>query len=131
MYCADTTFLIDILKQNPDAAALAHKIEGEYLITTAINSFELLSGAYGELHRHPAAVDKAHELLEVFSVLPLTQEGIERAAQAMGELLRKGRPIEASDCLAIGISLSHGCKKIITRNKEHFARIPDIEVITY
>lgn len=131
MYCADTTFLIDILEKDEGASALAQKIVGEHLITTSINSFELLSGAYGELNRHPGAVDKAHELLDAFTILPLTQEGVERAAQVMGELFRKGRPIESTDCLSVGISLSHGCKRIITRNKEHFARIPDVEVITY
>ncbi len=131
MYCADTTFLIDSLRRCHGAASLSRKIEGSHLITTAINSFELLGGAYGELNRRPSSVDNAHALLETITVLPLTSEGVERAAQVMGELFRKGQRIEAADCLTMGIALSHGCNKIITRNKKHFERIPGVEVVSY
>ncbi len=131
-YALDTTFLIDLLKNNPQAKELAIKIAHEYLCTTPINVYELLLGFYSskpeDLKR---LIERSHILLDRLNLLPLTNEAIERSAEIGGFLNRKGWKIDHTDCLIAGALLANGCTTLVTRNADHFKRIPGIKVKTY
>ncbi len=130
MYCADTTFIVDLLRNRYSALQLLRKLESEEIVTTPITIFEVLTGAYRDQAR-PSAVERAKRMLETFPLLELTPESVDKSAQIMARLYDEGQPIEETDCLIAGAALSHKFTKIITRNKDHFERVPGVEVITY
>ncbi|HUI40500.1 MAG TPA: type II toxin-antitoxin system VapC family toxin [Terriglobia bacterium] len=118
MTIADTDVLIDFLGgQKPGAGAVAAALSTGQLHTTAVSSFELLSGA--RLPRERRAVES---LLDSVPVLPLDREAAARAAAVRQELDRSGVGIGMADSLIAGIALVQGAS-LLTRNRRHFERI--------
>ena len=126
IYCADTTFLIDLFKGDEGAVNLADKINGFEVITTPINIFEFMMGAYlsneSEIHK---------KFLQPFISTEIRNLEAEKAAEIQATLFKKGIPIDKEDCLVASSALLEGCSRIITRNKRHFDKIPGIKVISY
>jgi predicted nucleic acid-binding protein len=60
-----------------------------------------------------------------------TGESTLRSAKIVGELKRKGSPIDVLDALVAGISLAHGRDVVVTRNKRHFENVKGLKVETY
>src|ERR1017187_10761634 len=84
MMIADSDVLIDFLRdRSPWAGRIELEIKTGHLATTAINSFELLSGA-----KSAADQEKVSRLLASLTVLGLTPEASARAAEG-------GRPPES------------------------------------
>jgi len=125
----DTCFLIDVLKGVPEAVEYADGIDGGF--TTAVNVYELFFGVeYGALDREARRLE-AESLIERLEVLPLDYESSRFAARFMGDLYRRGEPVDALDVFTAAIGLRHGCNSVVTRNKRHFERFPEITVELY
>ena len=133
MKCIDTTFMIDLLRGNKNAIKKAIDLELEdKIITTEVSVFELY---YGILHRKGKNIKdyikKLNKFLDKLEVLPLDRKSSIKAAKIASELTKRGLEIGSHDCMIAGITLSNGCKTIITDNVEHFKRIKELEVETY
>ncbi len=132
MICLDSNFIIDILRKKPKALQRFEDINKDFIVTTIINLYELMSGVY-------AAKDKnqekhfsiLNEFLTNIQVLQLDSFSIEKASKINGELSLKGQIIDDLDILIAGICLSNNCGTIITENIKHFSRIKGLEVIVY
>ena len=129
MYCVDTTFLIDLFNAEKEALALASELEDEEIATTHVNVFEFMSGVYHK--KNERLTDAALRTISAFTILDLDTQSTLRAAQINASLRAKGKPIDSGDCLTAGISLSHNCHQIVTRNKKHFEHIEGVEVVSY
>ena len=123
MIIADTDILIDYTSGvQPITNRIAAYRQAQQLQTTVINSFELLSGAEGKKG------DRIRLLLSATPILLLDQEAAERAAELRRGLERKGEYIGMNDCLIAGIALTHNLP-LVTRNRKHFGRVPDLKLI--
>ena len=123
MMVADSDVLIDFLRdRSPWAGRIELEIKTGHLATTAINSFELLSGA-----KSAADQEKVSRLLASLTVLGLTPEASERAAEVRRSLESQGQGIGMADYLIAGVSLVSG-GVLLTRNQDHFGRVPDLKL---
>ena len=123
MMVADSDVLIDFLRdRSPWAGRIELEIKTGHLATTAINSFELLSGA-----KSAADQEKVSRLLASLTVLGLTPEASERAAEVRRSLESQGQGIGMADYLIAGVCLASG-GVLLTRNQDHFGRVPDLKL---
>lgn len=124
MIVADSDVLIDFLR---GSGATAARVESELrrggLCTTAVNRFELLSGAKG-VRQHAVILD----LLAALETLPLDHAAADRAASFRRELERAGEPIGMADSLIAGIvAIQNGV--LLTRNVKHYRRIKALSLL--
>jgi predicted nucleic acid-binding protein len=123
MMIADSDVLIDFLRdRDPWAGRIELEIKTGHLATTAINSFELLSGA-----KSTAELEKVSQLLAALTVMGVSPEASERAAAVRRTLESQGQGIGLADCLIAGVCLANG-GVLLTRNQEHFGRVPDLKI---
>jgi tRNA(fMet)-specific endonuclease VapC len=123
MMIADSDVLIDFLRgRSPWRERIKLEIKTGHLATTAINSFELLSGAKDRAER-----DKVSRLLGALTVLGVTPAASEHAAAIRRELEAAGNGIGMADYLVAGVCLAHR-GVLLTRNLDHFARVPDLTI---
>lgn len=92
--------------------------------TTAITAFELRSG--GLSARQQRAVS---ELLDALPILPLTAAEAAIAANLRLDLEARGEGIGMADYLIAAICLSRRAI-LLTRNRRHFERVPDLSLAT-
>jgi tRNA(fMet)-specific endonuclease VapC len=121
---ADTDVLIDyLIGSQPAKDQVLAYIESDSLQTTAINCFEILSGA----HEY-ARGQQTRAFVADLSVLPLDRDSAARAAQIRQELEGRGFSIGMADSLIAGIALAHGLP-LLTRNRKHFEKIEGLSLI--
>ena len=125
MMIADTDVLIDFLaNRSPVADRIALELEHAALQTTAVTRFELLAGARMARQERMIA-----ELLAALPTLPLDAAAADRAAAVRRSLEKKGQGIGMGDSLIAGIVLANQ-GILLTRNREHFERVPDLKLGT-
>jgi len=130
--CLDATVLVDLLREDPGAAAKVAELEAEGpLATTEANAFELYFGIHLRPERREVAERHAASLLARLEVLPLDRAGAMRAGAIAADLRRRGQDIGFVDVLTAGIALSHGITTVVTRNVGHFRRVRDLLVESY
>ena len=130
MILADTTLLIDFLRDKPSAVMAVQKYQAR-LFTTEINIFELIVGVYLSTVPTQRYLEKIRYLESQLVVLPLTRAATLEAGKIAGMLIKNGKKIEGTDSLIAGISMVNGIRDIITLNSGHFGRIPGINVVPY
>ena len=124
MIVADTDVLIDALRgREPSATRVRAGLRDGTLVTTSVNAFELLSGARTAHERD--AVDR---LLGAMSILPLDATASGNAAACRRDLEATGRTIGTGEYLIVGICLGRAAS-LLTRNRKHFDRFPDLVVV--
>lgn len=123
MMVADSDVLIDFLRgRDPWAGRIKLEIATGHLATTAINTFELLSGAKSDADR-----EKVERLLAALTVLGVTPHASQRAADIRRGLEAAGQGIGLADYLIAGVCLVNG-GVLLTRKREHFGRVPDLHL---
>lgn len=123
MMIADSDVLIDFLRgHDPWAGRIELEIKTGQLATTAINNFELLSGAKSD-----AELEKVSRLLAALTVLGVSPEASERAAEVRRTLEAQGQGIGLADYLIAGVCLANG-GVLLTRNQGHFGRVPYLKL---
>ena len=127
MTCLDSDVLVDFLKKRPDAIELLTVIEARdgILRTTAINSFEVLSGI--SIAAESKKYDEAIQFFSRFTVFDLTFEVSQKAAEIYEGLKSKGLLIDTGDILIAAIVLANN-ETLVTRNTKHFERIPGLRL---
>ena len=121
MIVADTDVLIDALRgHEPSASRVIGGLRDGTLVTTSITVFELQSGGRSE-HEH----EVIGTLLAAVSILPFDERAGHQAASCRRELESRGVTVGMGDYLIAGICLSHGAS-LLTRNRKHFDRIPNL-----
>ena len=132
MICLDTTLIIDFLKNNPRAINICNKLKHEILVTTTVNTFELLFGILRKKQiNYNKEIEGLMEFINNVDVLSLDYKSSVRASEVASDLVKKGLQIESNDCLIAGTMLANNCNTLITLDKEHFERIKGIKVETY
>ncbi len=130
MAVLDTSFLIDILHNQPTAVQQLTELEQteKDLFITAPTVMELWEGAL--LCNLPQKEkNKIEALLSSLSELPFDTTSAKRAAEILVYLTKKGQIIETEDIMIAGIAMASG-EKVVTKD-EHFTRILGLRVLKY
>lgn len=123
----DTNILSLFFRGHPQVVAefAAYLQEYDAINFSIITYYEIVSGLK---HRD------AHNQLTLFlefaaqnTILPLTQEAADVAAEVYADLRKKGQPIDDVDLLIAGTAIVNGLT-LITDNRKHFDRIAQLEV---
>lgn len=133
MKAVDTTFLIDLLRGNAGAIRKAREMdESGGAATTVVNLLEITYGIYKSRDiDHEHLLSDAEKLLAKLEVFPLDVQAAIEAGKVLGTLSREGKTVDVLDGMIGTIALANGCNTIVTRNVEHFSRIPNLKVETY
>ena len=127
MKCLDSDLLIAILRGKLDARSKMEELDGEGRnVTTSINIFEILYGAYHSSNKEKN-IEDAKRLLSRLDAMPLDVESANRAAMIAADLAEKGEPVDFRDVLVAGIALTNGLS-LVTRNAKHFSRIGKLRI---
>ena len=131
MICLDSTFLIDVLRDDTKAIEkLREMVADDKVVTTIINASEMLFGFYGAKIQQKE-IEIAKSFLARILVLGLDIPAILKSGEIRRGLMKEGRLIGTNDLLTAGIMLHNGCSTILTRDVKDFERISGISVITY
>ncbi len=136
MWLADTTFIIDLVNNDEGAVKIAKKIDSMHSIVfiSAITIQEYLRGTYYLFGNKPDQIDeklsKAEGDLVRFSGIDMDYNVAKAAAQIDADLTRKGEQIGYADVL-IGATAQFYQLTLLTRNKDHFERIPKLKTEVY
>ena len=136
MWLADMTFIIDLINNDEEAVKIARKIDSMHTIVfiSTITIQEYLRGIYYLFGDKPDQIEeklsKAEGDLVRFSWIELNYNIAKAAAQIDADLTRKGMQIGYADVL-IGATAQLFQLTLLTRNKDHFERIPSIKIQIY
>jgi tRNA(fMet)-specific endonuclease VapC len=123
----DTNILSLFFRGHPQVVAKFQAYLAEYdtISLSIISYYEVVSGL-----RHRDAQKQLEQFLEFSSqntILPLTQEAADVAANLYADLRKKGQPIDDIDLLIAGTAIANGLVAV-TQNRKHFDRIMGLEV---
>ena len=124
----DSDVLIDLLRNEPDTAALIKSLETTHeLGTTDINAFELYLGGY-KSRKMESEVTAAKGLLNTLFLIGTNEAAMELSAKIISDLERQGNPIDIRDLFIASICIVHSLK-LLTRNRKHFEKIRGLKLV--
>lgn len=131
MVCIDTSFLIALLRRDPNAESKLESIlqEGETLTTTPICACELFAGAY-RAKKRDLEIKRVKEFLSRMELLEFSTQACERFGRIRNELESTGTPIGDFDIMIAAIALAHH-QPVLTADVEHFHKISGLTVETW
>jgi tRNA(fMet)-specific endonuclease VapC len=126
-YCLDSNICISFL--NNTSPKIAERLKAMGRLDVAIPSMvkaELLWGA--EKSRCRAAnLDRAHEFLRAFEIIPFCSGAAEIYSRIRTDLEVKGQPIGPNDLIVAATTLTRNAA-LVTNNEREFSRVPGLRV---
>lgn len=131
MVCLDTSFIIDIMRENTEAIQLRKKLErsNDSLAIASPTIIELIRGL-DSVNLKEMEKDKIEEFINLVTTLSLDKKSAVRAGGIDVELIREGEKVDIEDVMIAAIAITNN-EKLITRNKKHFERIKNLEIESY
>lgn len=126
----DTDTLSFFFKKHPKVIQKVQAYGQVYnrLNISIITYYEILNGLlYRDAKRQ--LIGFKH-FIQANTLLPLTQDATQIAAEIYAELRRTGQPIGHTDVLIAGIAIANNMP-LVTNNTKHFARIPHLTLINW
>ena len=125
-YLVDTDWIIDYLNADRRAIALFADLVGERLGMSLVTYGEVYDGIY--YGRKPVESEAGFvRLLHVIYVIDLNEAIMRRFALIRGGLRKAGLAIGDSGIMIAATALHHDLT-LVTRNLDHFQRIPDLKI---
>ncbi|MEM2936059.1 MAG: type II toxin-antitoxin system VapC family toxin [Candidatus Bathyarchaeia archaeon] len=132
----DTTYLIDLINGDEGAVKKAGEVDVEdtFKAISIVTAHEYLRGVY-HLHMHEkklleSKLGRAEAELSRFEVIPYTYDIAKVAAKIDAILISEGISISLTDIIIAATAL-HYKLTLVTRNIDHFKRIPELNIETY
>jgi tRNA(fMet)-specific endonuclease VapC len=123
-YLIDTDWVASYLNGRQEATELFSRIEQEDLFISLITYGEIYDGIY--YGRNPRQFERVfRELLKGVQIVPLNRAITQRFARVRGALRSGGQIIGDLDLLIAATALHHG-PTLVTPNRRHFQRIPNL-----
>lgn len=130
MIGVDTNIIVDILRKHMSLEKLQQYAD-EDLWTSEVVAYELLYGAYASKEMTAEKIKYVEAILDTFiAIIPFNRKAVVKAAKIGGRLTKQGQMIDHMDILIAGSLIAHGCTKFLTKDKQDFERIKELEVIT-
>jgi tRNA(fMet)-specific endonuclease VapC len=125
-YLLDADWIIHLLAGNKDVADRIHHLEPEDIAISLVTVAEVYEDAF--TYANPGAHLQAfRDFLSHFELLNLNLAIMERFAEIRSYLRRRGELISDFDIL-LGATALHYDLIVLTENKRHFKRIPDLKL---
>ena len=131
MACLDTNFIIDFIKGKIDIEEVNQL--GEFISISSPSIVEIIRGLHLKKtlqHIKQNEEEKIENTLNSLNILQLNKESAKIAGRLQAELINKGEDIGIIDILIAAITLLNN-ETLITRNKKHFEKIPNLKIQTY
>lgn len=128
----DTSFLEDVAREDAAALETATTIQEAEIPerVSVISLYELYWGV-GYVDRPEAEIAEIGAVLETKELYPVTPEIARKAGRLAGHLSSIGEPLnDPGDELIAATGIVHE-EPVLTRNVDHFERIPMLRVETY
>ena len=123
----DTSIIVDVDRGKEDVIELCKRLTStDSALISAVSVSEILTGSYLRKD-YKAAVKKAEKVLNQFRWVPLDGETAKLVAQLNAYLISKGQPIEYQDVAIAASFLVECCDVLLTENKDHFERLPNLK----
>ena len=122
----DTDVLVDFLRNGIDDEGVFQGVKERTIqaCISVITLFELYNGAL--LSNNPKQkLEDLARLLGSVEVLVFDKSQSYVASKSYAYLVKKGIPLEMRDILIAACAIAHNLK-LLTRNKRHFNRIPEL-----
>ena len=130
----ETSFLVDRLREvkraqrGPASQKLESLKENEVMISV-FTLCELRAGA--ELSDHPREeLERVMQLVEPLPVIYPDSSFPVLYGEIVADLTRRGTPIPAMDLL-LAVLAKRFAVPVLTRDVQHFSKIPGLEIVTY
>jgi predicted nucleic acid-binding protein len=123
----DTSIIVDVDRGREDVIDLCKQLtstNSAFISTVSVS--EILTGSYLRKD-YIAAAKKAEQVLSQFRWVPLNGQIAKHTAQLNAYLISKGQPIEYQDVVIAASFLAECCDVLLTENKEHFDRLPNLK----
>lgn len=130
MIALDTTAIIDFFRKDTNLKKVLDSLDDKF-VTTVINYWEIQCGLNPKDSRFSEENEFYEILFNDLITFDLDKESIKKASEIFWELANSGQMIDDFDSIIAGSLITNGVTKLITRNKKHFQRIPNIHVIDY
>lgn len=127
----DTSFIIDLLHDDPDAVeylALIEKTNRPEKVAS-ITVLELYE-AVPQLDVPERRQQKILNVLDTRHAVAADETVMRKAGKISGALSARGDEIDREDCIIGATALLHD-EPVVTRNTDHFTRIDGLDVETY
>jgi len=127
----DTSFLVDVLRGDPDALEVLELVEraNRPEKVASITSLELYEGV--RRSQKPEAEKRTVlDVLDSKHVIPADHGIMRRAGELSGQLIDDGHRIDREDCIIAATAIQEN-DAVLTRNVAHFDRIANLDVETY
>lgn len=132
----DTTYLIDLINGYEGAVKKAGEVDVEDLFKaiSIVTAHEYLRGIY-HLYMHErklleSKLMRAEAELSRFEIIPYAYDVAKVAAKIDAVLISKGISVSFADIIIAATAL-HYKLTLVTRNIDHFKRIPELNIETY
>jgi len=123
----DTDVCVDLLREPQALISRLRPLEERGpLLTTAITVQELYEGAH-RAHNADRERRRVEHLLRSLDVLSYGESAATAAGGLAGALLDDGAPIGDLDTAIAAITLEHDAT-LVTRNVDHFSKVPDLAI---
>jgi predicted nucleic acid-binding protein len=128
MVCLDTDILVAFLRGVPAAKVKMESLlmAGEQLSTTPINATELFKGVF-RMSNGKRELEQVTGVMSSLTLLDYGSECARKAGELMQVLMKKGEYIGDMDCIIAAIVMVHS-QVLVTRNLEHFERVPGLRI---
>ena len=124
----DTTIIVRHLRGQREETGLIHRLQDiSTVATTIVNAFELYYGAF-KSKETAKNLTSARGFLNAVEVLDLDDDSAEFAGKVMANLESRGIALDPRDVLIGSIASKNGFS-VVTRNRKHFERIPELQVV--
>ncbi|MCL2643047.1 MAG: type II toxin-antitoxin system VapC family toxin [Candidatus Bathyarchaeota archaeon] len=123
----DTSIIVDVDRGKQDVIELCKQLtstNNAYISTVSVS--EILTGSYLRKD-HEKAVKKAEKILGQFRWVDLNGAVTKLVAELNAYLIAKEQPIEYQDVAIAACALLENCDILLTENKEHFNRLPNLK----
>jgi tRNA(fMet)-specific endonuclease VapC len=125
-YLLDTSWIIQVLAGQPEAATQHKRLNLSRVAASYVSFGEIYEVAFN--YANPQAhLLSLRQFLAPFKRLTLTEPIMERFAEIRAHLRRRGQMISDFDIL-LGATALHHDLTVLTYNRKHFARIPDLKI---
>jgi tRNA(fMet)-specific endonuclease VapC len=125
-YLLDSDWIINLLAGRKDATDYIQRFDPEDIGISLVTAGEIYESAfrYANPQEHIAIF---RSFLEHFQLLNLNLPIVEKFAEVRAHLRRQGQLISDFDML-LGATALHYDLTVLTYNRKHFSRIPDIKI---
>lgn len=125
-YLLDTDWALDAIGGHPRSAGLLRRLPRRDVGISIITMGEVYDGAFSSPNPQ-AHLERSRRFLLRYAVLGLTDGIMERFAELRSQLRRRGNLIPDFDLLIAATALHHDLM-LLTYNRRHFERVPDLRL---